>query len=60
VWPGAVLVDGEVRGTWRRAQHTVRIETWARLSPAARSAVQAEAASLPIPGVDRVIETVWG
>ena len=35
VWPGALLVDGEIRGTWRRAQHTVRIETWGRLSPVA-------------------------
>ena len=23
VWPGALLVEGEIRGTWRRAQHTV-------------------------------------
>ena len=22
VWPGALLVEGEIRGTWRRAQHT--------------------------------------
>src|SRR5262249_15636887 len=22
VWPGALLVDGEIRGTWRRSQHT--------------------------------------
>ena len=59
VWPGALLVDGEIRGTWRRAQHTVRVETWERLSPAARAAVEAEAATLPIPGVDRPIEVVW-
>src|SRR5205814_1218392 len=32
VWPGALLVEGEIRGTWRRAKHTVRIETWTRLS----------------------------
>ena len=32
VWPGALLVEGEIRGTWRRAQHTVRIDAWARLS----------------------------
>ena len=32
VWPGALLVDGEIRGTWRRAQHTVRIDAWSRLS----------------------------
>ena len=59
VWPGALLVDGEIRGTWRRAGHTVRIETWARLSRAARDAVEVEAATLPLPGLDRSIEVVW-
>jgi Winged helix DNA-binding domain len=59
VWPGALLVEGEIRGTWRRAQHAVRIETWTRLSPAAREAVEAEARSLPLPGLGRDIEVVW-
>jgi hypothetical protein len=59
VWPGALLVDGEIRGTWRRAQHTVRIDAWARLSRAARDAIEAEASALPLPGVDRPIEVVW-
>jgi len=59
VWPGALVVEGEIRGTWRRAQHTMRIETWARLSLEARDAVEAEAASLPLPGLDRPIEVVW-
>jgi winged helix DNA-binding protein len=59
VWPGAVLVDGEIRGTWRRAQHTVRIDTWERLSRASRDAVEAEAVALPLPGVDRPIQVVW-
>lgn len=59
VWPGALLVDGEVRGTWRRAQHTVRVETWSRLSSSARAAVEAEAAGLPLPGLGRPIEVVW-
>jgi hypothetical protein len=59
VWPGALLVDGEIRGTWRRAQHTVRIEAWARLSRGARDAIEAEAAALPLPGVDRPIDVVW-
>ncbi len=59
VWPGALLVDGEVRGTWRRAQHTVRIDAWERLSPAAREAVEAEARSLPLP-LERPVEVVWG
>ncbi len=60
VWPGALLVAGEVCGTWRRAQHTVRIELWGRLTRAAREAVEAEAGSLPLPGLDRPIDVVWG
>jgi hypothetical protein len=59
VWPGALLVDGEVCGTWRRAQRTVRIETFAPLSPAAREAVEAEAASLPLPGLEGSIVVEW-
>jgi hypothetical protein len=59
VWPGALLVAGAIRGTWRRAQHSVRIEAWGRLSRADREAVEAEAAALPIPGVDRAIEVDW-
>jgi hypothetical protein len=59
VWPGAILVDGEIRGTWRRAQHTVRIDAWARLPRATRDAVEAEASTLPLPGIDRRIDVVW-
>jgi len=59
VWPGALLVAGEICGTWRRANHVVRIETWERLSRPAREAVEAEAAGLPLPGLDRPIEVVW-
>ena len=58
VWPGALLVEGEIRGIWRRAQHTVRIEAWGRLSRRARDAVEAEAHALPLP-VEREIEVVW-
>ena len=59
VWPGALLVDGEIRGTWRRAQHVVRIERWERLPRATRDAIEAEAATLPLPGLEREIEVVW-
>jgi hypothetical protein len=58
VWPGALLVEGEIRGTWRRAQHTVRIDAWVRLSRGARDAIEAEANALPLP-LDRPIEVVW-
>ncbi|MDX6477230.1 MAG: hypothetical protein QOH95_2741 [Gaiellaceae bacterium] len=59
VWPGALLVEGEIRGTWRRAHHTVRIDTWGRLSRAMRDAIEAEATALPLPTGDRLIEVVW-
>lgn len=52
VWPGAVLVGGEIVGIWRRSQHKVDIETWQPLSDDSREAVENEAMSLPIPGVD--------
>jgi hypothetical protein len=59
VWPGAVLVSGEIVGTWRRAQAKLTIEPWRRLSRAVRSAVEAEAQSLPLPGVEGQIAVRW-
>jgi hypothetical protein len=59
VWPGAVLVGGEIVGTWRRADASVTIETWGRLTRAARDAVVQEAESLPLPGLGRSISVRW-
>ena len=59
VWPGAVLLDGEIRGTWRRAHDTVTVQTWGQPSRAARQAVEAEAAALPLPGIDGRIVVRW-
>jgi hypothetical protein len=59
VWPGALLVEGEVAGTWRRANEKVDIEPWRRLSRAQRDAVVAEADSLPLPGLSRPIVVRW-
>jgi hypothetical protein len=60
VWPGAVLVAGEIAGTWRRAQHKLAIDSWRRLTRAERAAVEAEAQSLPLPGLEREIAVAWG
>src|SRR5258706_8274159 len=49
VWPGAVLVKGEVAGTWRRAGAVVTTQAWRRLSAPARAAVELEAQSFPLP-----------
>jgi hypothetical protein len=59
VWPGALLVEGETVGTWRRAQHVLTIQPWHRLSRAQRNAVEAEAELLPLPGIDRPIDVRW-
>jgi hypothetical protein len=49
VWPGALLVDGDLAGTWRRAGAAVTVTPWRRLSRGERAAVEAEAATLPLP-----------
>jgi hypothetical protein len=59
VWPGALVVNGDVVGTWRRADNKVTVTTWRRLTRAEYDAVEAEAASLPLPGPRRVLVS-WG
>jgi hypothetical protein len=59
VWPGALLVRGEIVGTWRRASADVTIQLWRRLSPAEREAVEAEAVSLPLPPAQVRIRVRW-
>lgn len=59
VWPGAVLLRGEIVGTWRRAGTTVRIEPWQALARVELEAVEAEAASLPLPGFGGPIRVDW-
>jgi hypothetical protein len=44
-------VDGEILGTWRRADQAMTVQPWRRLSQAERDAVAAEVASLPLPGI---------
>lgn len=59
VWPGAVLVDGDVVGTWRRADEEVTISPWRTLSAPAREAVEQEAATLPLPNLQRPLTVRW-
>lgn len=48
VWPGALLVEGEIAGTWRRADADVRIQAWRQFTSSEREAIEGEATSLPI------------
>jgi hypothetical protein len=59
VWPGALLVGGEVVGTWRRAGAVLNVEPWRRLSEAARDAIVAEAESMPLPDIAGRIVVRW-
>jgi hypothetical protein len=59
VWPGALLVAGEVVGTWRRAHRAVSLRPWCRLSRTERDAVVAEAESLPLPDGGGPIAVAW-
>jgi Winged helix DNA-binding domain len=59
VWPGGLLVGGEIAGTWRRAGAVMTVQPWWRLTRAERDAVAAEAESLPLPGTGRPIVVRW-
>ena len=59
VWPGGLLVGGELVGTWQRADANVTLRPWRRLSSAERDAVESEAGSLPLPGAVGRIVITW-
>lgn len=50
VWPGALLVAGEIAGVWRRTHHKVTLVPWRSLTAKEWDAVESEALSLPVPG----------
>ena len=59
VWPGGLLLAGQIAGTWRRADTVLRIQPWRQLSSAERDAVAAEAESLPLPLTGKRIVVRW-
>ncbi len=59
VWPGAILSGEEIVGTWRRSKTTITANTWTRPPVKLRTAVEIEAASLPLPD-DGVVTVDWG
>jgi len=59
VWPGGLLVGGQIAGTWQRADAAMTVQPWRRLSRAERDAVAAEVESLPLPGISGRIVVRW-
>ena len=47
VWPGGLLVGGEIVGAWRRSAQTLTVQLWHELSRSERIAVEDEVQSLP-------------
>ena len=58
VWPGALLVNGEIAGVWRRSVAQVSISTWRTLSSSERQAVEAEALALPLSGLNGPLQVL--
>src|SRR3989441_999097 len=48
VWPGALMVNGELVGTWRRQMGRVTVRPWRRLEPEVKDAVKEEVSGMPI------------
>lgn len=59
VWPGAILLGGEIVGTWRRSDAALRLAQWRELTDAERDAVEAEALALPLPGLEGRLAVGW-
>jgi hypothetical protein len=59
VWPGALLVSGEIAGTWRRAGRRLSVQAWRRFTPAEKEAIVAEAESLPLPDRGEGMAVEW-
>lgn len=57
--PGAILVDGEIVGSWQRQQRKVTVHPWSKLPPAVRDAIEAEALAFPIAGSSKP-SVAWG
>lgn len=59
VWPGAIMLAGELVGIWRREGRDVTITPWQSLSFAERDAIAAEAESLPLPAAGHSTRIFW-
>ncbi len=57
VWPGAVLADGEIVGTWRRTRGKLTVFPWGELTKRMVDAIETEAMTLPLTDE---ITVSWG
>ncbi|HYR81358.1 MAG TPA: crosslink repair DNA glycosylase YcaQ family protein [Thermoplasmata archaeon] len=60
VWPGALLVNGELVGTWRRQVGRVTVRAWRPLEPKVKEAVEEEVSRMPIESTKKEIRWSTG
>ncbi len=60
VWPGALMVHGELVGTWRRQVGRVTLRAWRPLEPDVREAVEEEVSGMPIESATKEVRWSTG
>src|SRR5467141_80002 len=55
VWPGALLVNGELVGTWRRQMGRVTVRAWVPLEPEVKEGVEDEVSGMPIESATKEV-----
>src|SRR3989442_6763052 len=60
VWPGALLVNGGLVGTWRRQVGRVTVRAWRPLEPEVKEAVEEEVSRMPIESATKVVRWSTG
>src|SRR5881398_1190 len=60
VWPGALLMNGELVGTWCRQVGRVTVRGWRPLEPEVREAFEEEVSRMPIESVTKEVRWSTG
>jgi Winged helix DNA-binding domain len=60
VWPGALLVNGDLVGTWRRQVGRVTVRAWRPLEPEVKEAVEEEVSRMPIESATKEVRWSTG
>ena len=60
VWPGALMLNEELVGTWRRQVGRVTARTWVPLEPEVKEAVEDEVSSMPIESATKEVRWSTG
>jgi len=60
VWPGALMVNCELVGTWRRQVGRVNVRAWRQLEPEVKEAVEVEVSGIPIESARKEVRWSTG